>query len=91
MNLPSHLFWDIERSKLDFDEHASFIIERVASRGDLKDWDEIVDFYGKTRALAIAKTIKNSDRKTINFLSLYFGIEKAEFECYTGAQFPKNF
>ncbi len=91
MNLPSHLFWDIDQTSLDTERHASFILERVANRGDLKDWNKVVDFYGKKRASALAQRIKNTDRKTLNFLSLYFGIEKKTFQCYTRTQFPKNF
>jgi hypothetical protein len=34
--LPLHLLWDVERSGLDADQHAAFLICRIMDRGDIE-------------------------------------------------------
>lgn len=34
----SHLFWDIDRDKLDWNKHRMYIVERVLEYGVLSDW-----------------------------------------------------
>ena len=33
-----HLFWDVDRSKLDFEAHAAQIIKGTLEYGLMKDW-----------------------------------------------------
>ena len=40
------LFWDSDMSKIDWQQHAKFIIERVYERGTKEERDEIDRFYG---------------------------------------------
>ena len=35
----AHLFWDVRKEDVDFDEHAQYIIKRVLEYGLLEDWN----------------------------------------------------
>ncbi len=35
------LFWDTDYQDIDYEKHARFVIERVVTRGNLKDWKEL--------------------------------------------------
>ena len=87
MDYSKHLFWDIDPAKLDLEKHSLFIFERVANRGSLEDWKKLIEFYGKDKACNLARQIKYADRKTLNFLSLYFDVPKEEFRCSTKTQY----
>lgn len=41
------LFWDINRSRIDWEFHKEFVIKRIYERGDLTEKAEIEKFYGK--------------------------------------------
>jgi len=82
MNLSKHLFWDIEFDKLDIENNARFIIERVVSRGDLSDWNAIKELYGLAKIKNEVIGIRNMDAKTLSFLSSYFQVSMNSFRCY---------
>lgn len=44
--LPAHLFWDSDLSKLDDVEHHEKIIVRTFERGDLEDMALVMAYYG---------------------------------------------
>lgn len=52
-------FWDTDRCALDFEQHARFIITRVFERGDTKDLEALLQFYGPE---LIASTLKAAPR-----------------------------
>lgn len=84
-NLPPEfqktLFWDVEIETMHLEKHARFIIERVVSRGNRQDWQWLKKVYGKERIRDEALRIRSLDKKTLSFLSIYLGVEKAEFRC----------
>ncbi len=86
MDLPRHLFWDINYSSLDTETHARFIIQRVIQRGSIQDWTDIKEFYGLEFIKREILLIRTLDPKTLNFFSTYFGISKEKFRCYTTQQ-----
>ena len=76
-----YLFWDTPLEKIDIIKHKNYIIERVLSRGLLKDFYFLLQLYTKEE---ITKTVRNSrtlDKKTINFCSHYFGIPLNELHA----------
>ena len=36
--LSDYLFWDADKTKIDFDKNKAYVIERVLSHGMLSDW-----------------------------------------------------
>jgi len=82
-NFSKHLFWDIDRSKLDVDIHRKYIINRVMQYGLIGDWNEIVKIYGVKIIAETATSIRDLDKKSVAFLSLLSGIPKEKFLCTT--------
>lgn len=70
------LFWDIDYSALNWNEHAHFIITRIMHRGTLDDWKELRQFYGKERIQNCLPTIKWEDPKTEHFFKLNLNAPK---------------
>lgn len=81
LELTPALFWDVEFSTIDIRAHRRFIIERVVSRGNLKDWQLLKKMYGKKTISEEVVQMRSLDRKTVNFLSVYFGIARKDFRC----------
>jgi len=85
-NFSEHLFWDVDRNKLDFEKNKRLIIERIFTRGDIPDLKKIIRLYGLN---VIKKEIVNAgflDKKTLNWASLFLEIPKTKFKCYTKIQ-----
>ena len=80
--LQSSLFWDININDIDIDLNARFIIERVISRGTLKNWKTILAFYGGNRVRNEVVSIRSLDPKSLSYLSVFFNIKKSKFRCY---------
>jgi hypothetical protein len=75
------LFWDISMESLDLEEHARFIVGRVVSRGSVEEWNLLKKIYGKERIKHEALSIRYLDKRSISFLSAYFGLERTRFRC----------
>jgi len=90
MNLNKALFWDTDINKIDFNKNARSIIERVVSRGTLKDWFEIKNYYGLEKIKKEVTQIRFLDKITLNFLSKYFQIPKTKFRCYNTKPYIKK-
>lgn len=78
-----HLFWDVDNNKLSFDKNKKFIIHRVLDYGLINDWQIIYNYYGLKEITEIAKTIKDLDIKSANFISLLSNVPKEQFLCFT--------
>jgi hypothetical protein len=90
LDLPHHLFWDVDLENFDNIRNKRLIIERVFTLGDLSDLKEIISFYGmKTIKEEIVKA-GNLDNKTLAWASLFLGIPKSHFRCYTKRQSNKT-
>ena len=81
-----HLFWDVDIESIDFIKHKRYIINRVMQYGLFKDWQLIMKVYGLHTITDTAKTIRDLDMKSMEFLSLLSGIPREEFVCYTMKQ-----
>ena len=90
-NLSEFLFWDINVCKLDYESRASFVLERVFTMGMQEDEWEVNEYYGKERIRKEIVKSKSLDKKTLNYLSVFYGIPKKEFACYKKDVFQKGF
>lgn len=59
-NIRKVLFWDTSFDKIDWYKNKRAIIKRVLERGNQKEINEIIKFYGKSTVSTIAKSIKQS-------------------------------
>lgn len=81
-NLSPHLFWDVDRTKLDLNKNKRLIIQRVFLRGDISDIKILLQLYD-------LDTIKEEiikagflDKKTLKWASDFLNIPKTKFLCY---------
>jgi len=81
-NLSKHLFWDYDIAKLNEKNDKKFILERVFTRGFEKDEKLVFSYYGEKVIKNTVVSIRNLDKKTLNYLSVILNIPKKEFKCY---------
>jgi hypothetical protein len=89
--LSKYLFWDIDIRKLDYQSRASFVLERVFTMGMQEDEWKVNRYYGIERIRKEVVKCKSLDKKTLNYLSVFYGIPKKEFACYKRDVFQKGF
>lgn len=84
-----NLFLDIDEKDLDFLKHSSFVIIRVAQRGTLEDFRQIVRFYGIESIKEALINAPYLDAKTLSFFSFYLKVDMHDFRCAsTDSKFP---
>lgn len=66
------LFWDVDRSKLDPDKSAEFVIKRILAYGDIDDMRFALTTYGSSRVAEVASRMRDLDKKSKNFWNIYF-------------------
>jgi len=76
------LFWDVDFNKLDVGNSKRLIIERVLSLGTLDEFQSILAVYGRELIKNEVQNIGYFDRKTLEFIVSYFGIDKRKMKCY---------
>jgi hypothetical protein len=80
--LSQYLFWDCNADMLDPNNDKKLIVERVFTQGTENDERELFNYYGKETIKNTVLEIKYFDKKTLNYLSIIFGIPKENFRCY---------
>ena len=80
------MFRDINPEEIDFEKHASLVVERVLSRGSWDDFRSILNYYGKQRVGEIACQLRCLDKMVLAFCVTYFDIPKENFRCYIQQQ-----
>ncbi len=73
-----YLFWDTEVENIDLAKNSRYVIERVLTRGQLRDFYLLTRIYNNDQIKAALIKSRELDAKTINFCSLYFNIPKNE-------------
>lgn len=76
-----NLFWDTPLEKIDLIKHKNYIIERVLSRGLLKDFFFLLQLYTNEEITIAVKNSNVLDKKTIHFCSHYFRIPLNELHA----------
>ena len=76
------IFWDVDYTKLDFENRASFIIERVFERGDVEDIRQCRRFYGDEKIILALLNAKFLMEQTTYFVSELFNKPLKDFRCY---------
>ncbi len=76
------LFWDVNVLQMDLQRSKFYIIERIVTRGNYKDWKTMLSIYAEQEIKDCIIRIKELDAKTLHFCSFYFDIPKEAFECY---------
>ncbi len=59
-NLRKVIFWDTDFDKIDWEKNKKAVIKRVLERGNKKEINEIISFYGRKTISKEIKSIKES-------------------------------
>lgn len=66
------LFWDVDRTRLDEDQNADFIIRRILRFGDIADVRWATIRYGAERLASLAEHSRDLDERSRNFWTTHF-------------------
>ena len=80
------LFWDVDKTQVDFEKHAVHVVDKALNRGSWEDFQKVLWYYGRDRVKAIVKNLRYMDKKTMQFSSVYFQIPITEMRCYIWKQ-----
>ena len=80
--LSEHLFWDVDRSTIDPERHASWLTRRVLEYGRWKDWQVLVAHYGKPELARIATGLRGLDPRVFAFCCVWFQLPPESFRCH---------
>ncbi len=80
--LSDHLFWDVNRSELNFEKNKKLVVQRVLDYGLFNDWKIIQKYYGIDEIAQIAIKIRDLGKKSVNFIATLSGINEEKFRCY---------
>jgi hypothetical protein len=76
------IFWDVDFDKLNYDENANFVIERVFERGDVDDIRQCRRYYGDEK---VSETLLNAKFLMEHRMYLCAAVINKpieEFRCY---------
>ncbi len=81
-NLSPFLFWDVNKSRLDPQANAKFIVPRVMDYGTIDDVHLVLDYYSRELIRDILIHTPHLQKRTISFFALKFGIDASNFRAY---------
>ncbi len=70
-----HLLWEYDLGVFDYQRSKKIVIERIIERGNLKEWREMLLFYGRETVLEVARNSKQLDHKEKNFTEIFVDSE----------------
>jgi hypothetical protein len=85
--LPAHLFWDSDLTKLDDLEHYKKIIVRTFERGDLEDMALVMAYYGEEICKEVLVNANYLQESAMLLGSLFLGIDIGLFKSAVKKQF----
>ena len=78
------LFWDVDFSKLDFEEYAAFVIVRVMENGTREEVRDVWEFYGDKTVKEHLIQARYLSPRTISYFANLYGISRSRFRsCKT--------
>lgn len=80
------IFWDVNFETLDYDNKASFVIERVFERGDVQDIRNCRRYYGDEQVKQVLMEAKYLPLNRLYLASAVVGEPIELFRCYTTIQ-----
>lgn len=74
--------WDVDLRKLDFTQHAEWLIERVFNRGEMNEVFEIIACYGANNVKNILLNADILEGPGLDLAAAIFKLPKEKFQCY---------
>ena len=81
-----YLFWDVDKSTLDMEAHALYIIKRALEYGQVQDWNIIKDYYSLPVIVSYARQLRELEPRALTYLSAISNTPIQTFRCYTTRQ-----
>lgn len=88
--LHKRIFWDVDFDKINYEEKAAFVIERVFERGDVEDIRQIRKYYGDEKAKQVLMNCRYLPEIKIYLAAAVFNERVKHFKCYIQAQSMKE-
>ena len=85
--LSNHLFWDVDRTDIDFERHAAWLVRRVLEYGRWRDWQLLVAHYGKPRLADLVTSLRRLQPRAFAFCCAWFQLPPSSFRCFASTQF----
>ena len=82
-NYSPHLFWDVDKQKLNLNKKKAFLVNRVLDYGVMSDWKQLVRDLGIEEIGRIASGLRDMDPKAMTFIALITNKDVKKFRCYT--------
>ncbi len=77
--LSPYLFWDTDRTRLDWQGNAAFVIRRAFERGTLDDLLEVLVYYGREKVIAVLTSAEDLSEMVVALASVVFSLKPEEF------------
>lgn len=77
------LFWDVDFTSLNYEKHASWVIERVFNRGDVDDIRQCRRYYGDEMVKNVLLNAKYISQNRIHLAAAVINEPIQNFRCYT--------
>lgn len=74
-------FWDVSLDNIDLQKNSSYIAERLLEYGDFEEVAWLLKTYGKEFIKKVIEKSRNLSFKSVNYYSLYFGINPKNILC----------
>ena len=71
LDISPSLLWEYDLRTFGFDRSKRIIVERIVERGGLKDWREMVRYFGKRDVLEVVRSSKQLSEKDKNFTEIF--------------------
>ena len=85
-----YLFWDSDKSSIDLEANAPYVVRRVLEFGQFSDWNLLVRRYGISRICTIAQNFRTLDPKALSFISTVSSVPLESFRCFTTKQYTRT-
>jgi len=84
------LFWDTDINKLDVMKHKRYTIERILQFGLAEYVRWMLKHFEKEDIKETVKKSKVIDKKTANYWSIHYGINKEDILCFSRQSAQSN-
>lgn len=82
-NYSPHLFWDVDKSDLNLNQHKEFLVNRVLDYGRISDWHQLKSDIGLEKIGSIAIELRDLDPRAVAFVAVVCNIDEKDFRCYS--------
>jgi hypothetical protein len=87
IKLSKRAFWDVDMDKMDYENHADYIIRKAFDYGTWEDILEVISFYSEDKVKKALITAPYLKELTMVFSSKLFNIPISSFKCSTTKQY----